>query len=753
MKTNRLKYLLFLLPGLLLTTGCNKSLETDLAVSGTENRITVRLVADGLVSGRNSSQTNTPPDNLNDSAIEQVTGYHFIQGTFREALQGERLDTDGTYTFYPRELSGVIYFVANDFSEIFGTLQPESSSLEEFLNISAPTATMASNRLMMTGRMELSAHQTATTIRMKRSVARIDIASEEQGVTVQRVTIRGIAAQGYVIGPSAPATPNAAVRTDFKKEYSPESLENKTETLLYLCEQTGDPITAEVIASFGGGDHRMTATFPNPIHRNRIYTLRIHGKGANASVTIVPDGWDEGSSTEATPDLKGIVDVAGSTLPQGVRVNTSQDSVYVAYTENAFRLVLRAEANSEVEIEGMVRGVTAQVEAVTRSLQPVASVAITNTRRMPDERGGVLYLNVRQNNIHSGRVVIMFEPSPIHFSGSIELDENGVCDFGKYVDGELGRISLPEEKTVRLAFDAGEDPWMKLVEENGQWRILGGWKPNDPTADGREQEGHIVISNRDGSDPESYSVRRRNWGLPVVEIGGTWWCKYNLRGNVKEFGDQIPIRSDPAASTELADYLNSCDDTELLRLMGDQYQAGNLQGLPLRHDGSAFYHEGMFSSGQNFGTLDPTLMAPDGYRIPDYDDYAFFSASDNYNIGGVGSRSYKNRNGDEISVRIIEREATLLGQPYGTVSFYEFRSGTDCWVLYGLGHQWDTTPGNIARMMLLLATHGSQGSTWIMEGYSQASRPGQNWLKFTSQNSTKTRLIRCIKSPVEYIYE
>ena len=44
MKTNRLKYLLFLLPGLLLTTGCNKSLETDLAVSGTENRITVGLV-------------------------------------------------------------------------------------------------------------------------------------------------------------------------------------------------------------------------------------------------------------------------------------------------------------------------------------------------------------------------------------------------------------------------------------------------------------------------------------------------------------------------------------------------------------------------------------------------------------------------------------------------------------------------------------------------------------------------------------
>ena len=38
------------------------------------------------------------------------------------------------------------------------------------------------------------------------------------------------------------------------------------------------------------------------------------------------------------------------------------------------------------------------------------------------------------------------------------------------------------------------------------------------------------------------------------------------------------------------------------------------------------------------------------------------------------------------------------------------------------------------------------------EGYAQASRPGQNWFKFTAQNSIKTRTVRCIKSPVEYIY-
>lgn len=54
--------------------------------------------------------------------------------------------------------------------------------------------------------------------------------------------------------------------------------------------------------------------------------------------------------------------------------------------------------------------------------------------------------------------------------------------------------------------------------------------------------------------------------------------------------------------------------------------------------------------------------------------------------------------------------------------------------------------------MLLLATYGNSVNCWVMEGYAQSDRPNQNWLKFMNQNSTKTRTIRCIKSPVEYIY-
>ena len=88
----------------------------------------------------------------------------------------------------------------------------------------------------------------------------------------------------------------------------------------------------------------------------------------------------------------------------------------------------------------------------------------------------------------------------------------------------------------------------------------------------------------------------------------------------------------------------------------------------------------------------------------------------------------------------------------GTIAFYDFEYEGNHWTLYGLGHQWNATAGSISRMMIMLATTGSTSSSWYMEGYAQAEKANQNWLKYSAQNSQKTRTIRCIKTPVEYIY-
>lgn len=744
MKTNMTAITAMLLFGALFTTGCSKE-PADETVPRQGIPVTVRFEAEKQSGTRSAT-------GMDDSALEEVTGYRFVDGKLAETLPAEK-NADGTHSFYPKALSGELRLVANDRSGIFAGLQPGVSTFDDFRQMVATPEELAAEYVLMNGSETLSPTMTGVQeIRMRRSVARLDIASLEQDVEVQRVTVRGIATSGYVIEPSVPATPDGSGRKDFTKEYADAPLANAREQLLYLCEQAGTPLEVEVLATFGGGAHRLVATLPATLRRNHVYTLNVHGAGTDLRVTVESGDWEEGAATDALPSLKGLIDVEASVLPAGIRVSGTQDSVYVAYGGGSFRLAVRAEAGNTVDVEGAVRGVTTSVELQTRALVPVAEVAVSSPRRLPGEEQGYLYLAVRRGEVHTGRIVMVFEPNPVEVSGMLSFDENGLCDLGKYVDGELGRITLPEGKTIRVEFDDEEDPWVRLVEQEGAWRVLGGWKPNDPKADGRQQQARIVIAAADGSDAEQYVVRRRNQGLPVVEIDGVWWCKYNLRGNVKSFDDQVSIQEDPATDAELADYLAACSDDELLRLLGDQYQAGNPDGLPLRYDG-AYYYEGMKASAGNFGTLDPTTMAPDGYRIPSYEEFAWFSGSENYNLGGVGTRTYRNSAGKELSIRILERKASLLGEDYGTLSLYEFGSGDHRWVLCGLGHQWNTTPGNISRMMVLLATFGDSSRCWYMEGYAQAVRPNQNWFKYTAQNSTKTRTVRCVKSPVEYIYE
>lgn len=749
MKTNLLKYALLALPLSLFATGCSTGEEPGASLSS-RNSIEVRFelpMADIALRKMQAGRSS-------DDAIGTVKGYRFEDGLLREIATGAESSADGDLIFHLAARKGTMYFVANPPAGAFDALQPESSTLDEFLATAAATAAMTADGLTMTGHATLSETGSATiAVTLTRSVARLDLASPDAGVEVHSVVLRNIADRGYVHPQQGLSTPQSADRGEFRKEYGQNPLSNGSETLLYLAEQNNSQFTAEIVARFGGGWHRTETMLPAEILRNTSYKLVVHGKGAELNVTIEADGWQAGDSTDSEPDLKGLIDLEASELPKGVSVNNLCDTVRITHAENRFRLVLKAEAGSEVQVEGSIDRVTVTPQLLTRGLMQVAVVSIEKPLFMPGRKEEYICLDLMRDNLRSGRIVLIFEESPIKMTGLLAFDDNGLCDFGKYIDGELAVIGLPSGTDARLEFDESEDPWMKLESTEEGLRLLGGWKPNDPKADGRPQEGHLVVEFNDGTPTESYTIRRVNWGLPVVEIGRNWWCKYNLRGNVKHFEEQVQIKDDPATEEQQADFLATCDDDVLLSLMGDQYQGGNPDGLPLRHDGNLFYYEGMQSTGGNFGTLPPDEMAPDGYRIPEYEDYKFFSASDNFNLGGIGERPFWNSTQDRVWVRIIERDAEFLGASYGNVTIYEFTDGATHWVLYGLGHQWSTAHGDIARKNLLLATWGNSGRTWGMEGYAQSDRANQNWIKFSDQNSTKTRIIRCIKTPVEYIYE
>ena len=726
--------------GLFLLSGCQKEkIRQDNAADGS---LRISIISSGMNYGiTTESETN----------IHTLDAYHFENGILSESFNSLQIDEKGVCRLDIKQKNGMLYFLANDANITSrANLTNNVTTLEEFLQLTATADEMTSKSLLMSGHTELDGENASLSVSLKRAVARIDLESAFQDAEVNSITIRDIALTGLVNEGGDKSVLTNIEKTDLTKDFGEQPFKNKKESLYYLPEQTANGHAVEILMAVNGGWHRLKTTLP-PLKRNTVYTLKVYGNGTNLNVEVLTDNWENGNSSESGLTLKGLVDKENSQLSEGVTVNERGDTVFVPSWNSNFQLTLAAESGAQVSVLGEVEGVTVTPASQSRSLSPIAEFNVSSRQKMPGSKSEYMYLDIYNDQIQTGRVVLVFTPNPVQMSGLIEFDQNGECNFNRYVDGELANLILPEGKTATLKFAEEEAHWMKLAPEGGNtYRLLGGWKPNDPKADGREQAGELIITNEDGSHPETYTIRRLNWGLPVVNINGTWWCKYNLRGNVKNFNDQILINSDPAKDSSLADYLTSCSDDEFLYILGDQYQAGNPDGLKLTHNGASFYYEGYKSQTDNFGTLAPTVMAPDGYQIPDFDDYRFFTGSTNFNLGYFNPGAFNNGLGQRLNFKVVERNATFQGLQYGPITFYDFEYEGSHWTICGLGHQWDAT--SISKMMILLATYGNGGSTWMIEGYSNSEGRG-NWFKYIGNNAQKTRTIRCIKTPVEYIYE
>ena len=388
---------------------------------------------------------------------------------------------------------------------------------------------------------------------------------------------------------------------------------------------------------------------------------------------------------------------------------------------------------------------------VTTSLNPIGHA----------EKQTALWVRYKMlEQSYEDKINITLQPNDIQMEGSLSFDTQRICDYAKYLDGELAQFTLTGGKQIQT-----EGAWLKAeVNEQHpeQVRLLAGWKPNDPEADGRVQEGKLKILSADGDVLEEYTIRRRNYGLPVVNVDGTWWCKYNMRGNVKNFDDQISIQEDPAKDVSLFDYLSTCTDEEWLAVWGDVYQGNNPNGLPLRHNGTSFYYEGFDPDNTvQIGDLPVTEMAPDGYQLPGEAEFSQFkmdhaTSSTNINFGHGATNGYWTQARKRLNIKNHERTNLMFGDvSYGPVHHHSIKIETENsteLILFGPGAQNNTQGSNMfSPLSIIFAGHFEGGFTWTMEGYSTASGKG-NWFKTNTFYPRYTRVIRCIKSPVEYIY-
>ena len=103
----------------------------------------------------------------------------------------------------------------------------------------------------------------------------------------------------------------------------------------------------------------------------------------------------------------------------------------------------------------------------------------------------------------------MLLANPIQLEGELVFGKDDyLCDFARYVDNELGRMTLPEGYELLARFQ-NEDAWIKVEQVSARsntYRVVGGWRPNDPKADGREQMATLVVRRiSDGNETEYLS--------------------------------------------------------------------------------------------------------------------------------------------------------------------------------------------------------------------------------------------------------
>lgn len=610
-----------------------------------------------------------------------------------------------------------------------------------------------------------------TTVRLTRGVARLDLQLRVAGsVSIERFTVAGAALETPLFAETEYAVSEYG---DFT--FTPEvpCTEDRT-GVAYLYAQRGSAALLRAEAMIDGKRFELEAALPEEILRNRIYVATLHKEETDQQPHLTVEAWEQGADTELRPDFGGriTVDAAHSTLPDGVSVSEDLTQLTLPYV--ATELILALKCNDELELQP-VTGYPLTVERLAPDMNNTQGPDGYNRYRirkslyapgMPADEVVVRFRRKGLDELYDEDCIrLQLTANPTSLEGEISFTpQDYTYDFGRYVDNELGRFTLAAGKTLTVEFDAGEDPWIKIVPANDAdqtFRVVGGWRPNDPTANGRVQSARLVIT--DTANPtqrEEYVVSRRNYGLPVTWLHGVWWCKYNARGNSQSFDDQVLSASDPAAAAgkTLFDYLRDCTPEEFYDLWGWAYQGDSGQGMRVIDQEGQLVMEGFSpTSTVHINKLPADALAPDGYELPTMEEFnRVFDATDYVWVMWSGThtlrtpweghtqikREQRRRNG--LTIGSVQAN-DLLYLKMWSPNFTEYEPLT--W--YGPGAQWNTEGIMHSNHYnnILFSVYSPEGAGWYFSG----SMAGL-YLQKNGAGTKDTRILRFKKSPVEYIY-
>ena len=694
--------------------------------------------------------------------VSEMKACLFQNGLLTKVYKDLQTTDNLEYSLGVNRLSGTLYMLADTEQLIdWNNLQPQSVTEEEWLQMTASSEN-GQPHPFWTGKVSLdsltSGKQTLS-VNMKRGVARFDLLVRGPAISVHRLTLKNVRQQGYLFEQNAVSSPEDVTSDDRVCEFA-APLQKDSVGVAYVYEQKNPELMVSVDVSIAGRSYTLEEYLMEDVKRNTVYTLTVRKELLTEELRLEIEEWNKEGDIALTPDLNSAIhfDVESLVLPEGVSVNAGRD--VMTLPASALDFELQIDCDNELEwindpslpfvVEPV--GTTWQDANRFRLRKPLLPPGY------PEEEALVRFRRKGLQGIYDeDSLKIVLLANPIQLEGELVFGKDDyLCDFARYVDNELGRMTLPEGYELLARFQ-NEDAWIKVEQVSARsntYRVVGGWRPNDPKADGREQMATLVVRRiSDGNETESYQIKRRNYGLPVTKMNGVWWCKYNAIGNSRSFDDQILVPQDPAAKAgkTVLEYLNTCTPDEYMRLWNRSAYIGDTGiGMEAVAEGGAVKLSGWKNPSVNMGQLDAKALAPDGYEMPAIEYY------DRIFNGGWGMRFdrtdgyYTVQSPWEGRAHVYTLSGSRTDLFVGDVQLpelfhaevYNKTNGVkdECVTFYGPGAQWGS--GGVNHNKIVIACYSPENNGWF-------HAPGLRRQFIGKENS---RIIRFIKSPVEYIY-
>lgn len=710
----------------------------------------------------------TPSALSGENDINDLQACLFENGELTE-VYSQFTKENGQYVLQTHKKSGHLYFLANTSGQVdLQALKVEGITEEQWLRTTlshTDEETYAPG--FFSGMTDLGkSSENTLDLELERGLARFDLSIQaDRSIQVKRIVFKQMVQQSFLFSQNPVSTPAGAETKDKEINFT-QALNQDTQGIAYFYEQAGTDLKAYVNMLSNGKETTLETSLPSTIKRNTVYALHITSDPATGAAKLNVIEWENGGEHNLASEAGSLkVDTKASVLPENVTVNEEKNRIVLPYT--ATQLTLAIDCDDELEF------IPDQMPVNVEALANTSPTTAQNVFRIQKERwrlgvpGQEIKLRFHRKGLNQTYpddfLTLVLTENPTHMEGLLHYNDSYEFDFGRYIDNELSILTLPESKKLSVEYEKGEDPWIKLAEREqapGSYRVLAGWKPNDPTANGRIQKATLVICNHDGTEREEYTVVRRNWGLPVTYLNGIWWCKYNAMGDSKNFRDQILSSNDPAvkAGKTVFDYLRDCAPEDFFNLWKWQYQGKTTQGMQVIDDHGVAKLEGYSTSNIHINKLEPTAMAPDGYEMPSIEEFdRVLKITSGYLwLMWDGEHSTAWNDGIKIQRRQRKREDVTVGNVKlnGLITIAMYSNGTpsqnEPLVWYGSSAQWnnDGILHGHYNNMLWAAYSPDNGQGWFFTGAMNAYYATRN-----GAGPNDSRLLRFKKSDVEYIYE